>query len=46
VIISRVHVKILPKHLQFMRVNVEPVYIGPLMYCSIFGGLTDNINKI
>jgi hypothetical protein len=29
--ISHVHVKILPEHLELMRVNVEPVYIGTLM---------------
>jgi hypothetical protein len=29
--ISGMHVKFLLEHLGFMRVNVEPVYIGPLM---------------
>jgi hypothetical protein len=29
--ISGLHVKFLLEHLEFMRVNVEPVYIGPLM---------------
>jgi hypothetical protein len=32
--ISGMHVKFLLEHLEFMRVNVEPVYIGPLMRLS------------